>query len=925
MTYATSTATTMGTSPGAAIAWLDQAEWAGPSGTVADSPLGAKAANLARLTQAGFAVPLGFVVLPPAVPLGEPTLGMMHLEAIHAALRRLCPEGEPVAVRSSAQGEDGDRHAFAGQWLSVLGVLPVDVPTQIMAVWRSGEGVASYREQQGLMGPVSLPAVLVQRLVPATVAGVAFGADPLTGRRGVTVINAGYGLAQYLVAGDWPGDRYGVNREGGILERAIAAKPKALVWTGERGLQEQAIAPPLQRQSALSDSDIQAVAALSRHLTQTLGQPQDSEWAFDQGQLYLLQARPITTLATLADPDGAYGLWDNSNIIESYSGVTTPLTFSFARTAYTEVYRQFCRFMGVPQPLIERHSGVFGRMIGFLQGRIYYNLLSWYRILTLLPGYRLNARFLEQMLGLQQALPEAIASQLQREVRTHPLVDAGRLVQTSLRMIWNYATLPWCIRAYQRRLEQVLLSPADLKRLPEARPDELVEIYRRVEQELLCHWDAPLINDFFAMMSYGLLRGMVKRWCGDGQGTLHHDLISLSGDVISTEPAWRLREMARVVRERAGLSTVLAEGSRGAVERAIAADPELQGLYQEYLERFGDRCLEELKLESPTLADDPLPLLRTVGCLAQADLAQADAASKLSKDEPGGPQCRGEGSGASLAVMNQRLALQQVAGALRGHPLRRWGFGWTLETTRRLVRNRENLRFERTRVFGQARRIFMELGKRFYGLRLLERAEDVVFLEVGEIIGVVEGTAACKDLAGLAAVRRRAYERDRLRLSPPRRFETRGIPDWGLSLAAPVESGPPSQALDRWQGCGCSPGRVRGRVSVVGQPREWLQRQSQNPERSRSSRILVATSTDPGWILLFPHAQGLLVERGSVLSHVAIVSRELGLPMVTELAELTMQLREGDWVEMDGHTGMVWRLAGGEGLEGEAIAKREGC
>ncbi|MEB3290113.1 MAG: PEP-utilizing enzyme, partial [Leptolyngbya sp.] len=110
-----------------------------------------------------------------------------------------------------------------------------------------------------------------------------------------------------------------------------------------------------------------------------------------------------------------------------------------------------------------------------------------------------------------------------------------------------------------------------------------------------------------------------------------------------------------------------------------------------------------------------------------------------------------------------------------------------------------------------------------------------------------------------------------------------------------------------WQGMGCAPGTVQGRVCLVIHPRQWLQQQgrSANPQEPQ---ILVATSTDPGWVLLFPHAQGLLVERGSVLSHVAIVARELGLPMVSDLPNITTLLQEGDWVTLDGRTGRVQRI-----------------
>ena len=258
---------------------------------------------------------------------------------------------------------------------------------------------------------------------------------------------------------------------------------------------------------------------------------------------------------------------------------------------------------------------------------------------------------------------------------------------------------------------------------------------------------------------------------------------------------------------------------------------------------------------------------------------------------------------------------------LPGQPLRGVLLRWLQARTRALVSNRENLRFERTRVFGLARRLLVELGRRLAVLGLLDQAEDVMFLEVEEVLAVVEGNGSGAELRGLVAVRRSAWQRQRLQPPLPRRLETRGLPCLATAslLAAPARSCDPNHlggddadapdgaasAPHRWRGIGCAPGRVRGRVSLVSDPRQWLDTPHQHAD---ADAILVAASTDPGWVLLFPHAAGLLVERGSVLSHVAIVARELGLPMVTDLGGITTSLADGDWVEMDGRSGAVRRV-----------------
>jgi len=951
---------------------------------------------LAQLQQADFLIPKGFVLSPAAfeasltLELRKAIVETFHetslqqdegeikrllanlqlnetvkLEMLYT-LHRLCPNGELVAVRSSAIDEDNVQHSFAGQLDSFLNVPLEAVAEKVAAVWRSNfsDRVLNYRRELGLSPIPHPPAVLIQRMVNPTVAGVAFAADPVTGRRGVAVISAVYGLGTSLVSGESDADTYHVDLKERIIQcQIIAEKP------------------------ILDDEQIQAVAKLVRQVSKYFDRPQDIEWAIEDGQLYLLQSRPITALAQMPDPDGILNLWDNSNIAESYSGVTTPLTFSFARRAYEQVYRQFCRLMGVPLATINRQDDTFSRMIGLIQGRVYYNLLSWYRVLALLPGFRVNRRFMEQMMGVRESLPESIVAELQTATWQDRLQDSWRLVKTVIGLITNYFLLPRRIRQFYRRLDKALQSPLNLEKL---RPDELAAYYRQIESQLLTRWDAPLINDFFAMIFYGVLRRLTEKWCNDKSGTLQNDLIGGEGNIISAEPAKRIREMAGLIAGNREVIELLCHGSLDAILPAIAQLNEFKLQYQEYLDKFGDRCLEELKLESLTLHDNPLPLLRAVGQLAPREGSE-DRGSKgveenfLTKIPNPKPK---------IQIRFRKTAELRIRRAFRGHPLRRFLFNWVLKNARERVRDRENLRFERTRVFGLARRVFLELGRRFYALDFLHSHRDIFYLEVNEILGFIEGTATCTDLKGLVAVRQAEFAKYREMPSPGDRFETRGIVYQGLETPpqSPPSTGgrednsqsPPSTGgrednsqsplltggreensqsplltggrednsqsplltggreensqsppltggrednsqsplltggtkggvsqspitSSYLQGIGCSPGVVRGAVRVITDPKQVVGTDKSVP--LQPGTIIVADRTDPGWILLFPAAAGLLVERGSLLSHAAIVARELGIPAIVSLPGVTQWLKDGDWVELDGSTGKVSKIS----------------
>ena len=874
-----------------------------PADIRADTPVGGKARALAELTQAGLPVPPWFVVLPrsfddslsvaQAAALASATTAQEMQQALAAlaaaacirevvvpACARLAGDGASFAVRSSAQAEDSAAHSFAGQLESFVNVRAEAVADRIAAVWRSGfsERIVAYRRQAGLAPLPEAPAVLVQTMVTGTASGVAFSADPVSGRRAVVVVSALPGLGNALVSGEATGDTWRVGPGDGILQRAIAVKDFIQVADSAQpgGFRRAPVPAARAGLPCLTDDLVVRVAHLALAAERHFGRPQDIEWTLAGQQLHLLQSRPITGLQEIADPDGQRAIWDNSNIIESYSGITTPLTFSFARRAYEHVYREFCRLMRVPHSVIEAHSGMFCCMLGLVRGRVYYNLFNWYRLVAILPGYRVNRRFMEQMMGVRESLGDELAAGLAPAGHASRWQDALRLTATLAGLLVAFAGLERRVRRFRSRLDAALGSGRpDLSR---RRPDELVAYCRLLEQQLLTHWDAPIVNDFATMITHGLLRRLIRDWVGDAAGTLQNDLLSGDPGMISAEPARRVRRMAELAAPEPSLVQALCE-SGSTIPGVVAHHAEFSRHLADYLERFGERCMEELKLESPTLHDDPSPLLRSIGQYARAVLTEAPVAA------------------ADLASGMRRKAEEHAGAALRRHPLRRILFRRVLGAARRRVRTRENLRFERTRVFGRARLIAQELGKRLTALGCLAEPHDVFYLEWDELLGFVEGRATTTELAGLVAVRRREFSAHARAEAPAERFETRGVVYRGHDFSAIRQDG--LAQGDRSSGIGCCPGIRRGPVHVITDPR---------CAGVRPGEIIVAERTDPGWVMVFPAASGLLVERGSLLSHSAIVARELALPTIVAIPGLTHWLKDGDWVEMDGANGTVTRL-----------------
>ncbi len=866
--------------------------------------VGGKAHNLARLAAAGAAVPPWIVVpvdtfrallpaelTPPGTPeaaeawrrrVREMPLPAELVEALRQGLEEAGLSGLLLAVRSSASAEDGAAASFAGQFDTRLGVRAEGVADALREVWASACNEHALRYGGGLV-PMG---VVVQAMVDAEAAGVAFGADPVSGRRDVVVVSAVLGLGEALVSGEADADTHRVQLSGAgevlRVETEVAAKPEALRLLPSGGTARAEVPEALRDAPALTEAEVRALALSVRRVGEALGGPQDVEWAVERGdggerRLLLLQARPITAIPTEEAWTGERRVWDNSNIVESYAGVTSPLTFSFARGLYEEVYRQFCALVGVPERAIERNRAVFAHLLGLVRGRVYYNLLNWYRVLALLPGFSVNRGFMERMMGVRERLDDAFLAETGGKAE-----DAARLARTAWRLTREGRRLSTAVPSFHAHVDAVLRPLAD-EDLAGWDADRLLGLYRRLEEELLRRWQTPIVNDFFAMVWFGTLSRLVERWLPDAPPTLVNDLLTGEGGIVSTEPARRVMELARRVDDFPAVAAAFAhEPDDGALWTALRGDAAAGTFLREvddYLRRFGDRCMNELKLETVALGEDPAFLLQMIRSYRAGGLPERD------------PGREAQVRRAAEAVVRESLPAW-----------RRPFFARALRSARARVRDRENLRFERTRVFGAVRRIFLALGHRLRLDGVLADRRDVFLLTVEEVFAHVEGTGTVGDLAALAELRRAEWDGYEREAPPPERFESFGPPSLGRWRVAETARPAPLAEGAALRGIGCCPGVVRAPVRLVRDPRE---------AGDLAGRILVAERTDPGWTLLFPAARGLLVERGSPLSHSAIVAREVGLPCVVSIPGLMATLTDGEVVEMDGRTGEVRRSADG--------------
>jgi len=625
--------------------------------------IGGKARQLNTLQKAGFNVPQWAVLPTYILKQAIEDKNDFIKSVINKQLEKQFDSNKKFAVRSSALQEDGIQNSFAGQFETELNISFDQLWNAILKVWNStnSDHVKRYCSENGINEKPQM-AIIIQEMLEPEVAGVGFGINPVDGDRNAKVISAVYGLGEGLVSGELNADTFIIKE---TIASTIATKEFARRRTDENGTTLVEVSKPLQNVPCLKEKQILAITDVLTQLKNTLGKAQDIEFAFENDELFLLQTRPVTGLNNLSDKNGEYILWDNSNIVESYPGVTTPLTFSFIKKTYEAAYIQIVRLFGVSEKVIENNQTVYANLLGLLKGRVYYNLVNWYRLLAQLPGFSLNAKFMENMMGVKESfdLPE--------QENMGKFEAWYRVVISILKMLWSLICLPKSSRAFHQLMDQTVnrFRAIDFNT---SRSDELMVYYFELENILLKRWKAPLVNDLFAMIFFGILQKLCKKHFPN-HPSLHNELVIGSGDIISTQPARQLLMIAKTIQQNKAAKDLflnkepqqiwdfLQEGNLKNINQAI----------ENYIQKFGDRCTGELKLETITYRQDPASLIHILKSYVKQNIQEKQKPENSSRDS-------------ATSIVDQEL---------KGKWFQKKIFNYVLKKARQLVSGRENLRF----------------------------------------------------------------------------------------------------------------------------------------------------------------------------------------------------------------------------------------
>ncbi len=734
------------------------------------------------------------------------------------------------SVRSSAADEDGEHFSFAGMMESYLNVSGTD---DILAAVKkcylscfSGR-IMEYRANNGLITPEISVAVIIQRMVQADCSGVIFTSDPRTNDPDEMLISVVAGLGESLVSGEADSTDYIVACTGEILSRGGAMLTDELVL-----------------------KLYEAAAAIEKSYTPRRGC--DIEFCIKDGEVHILQCRLITTYSHI-DKDKFRTVLDNSNIIESYSGVTTPLTFTFAREVYAKIYRQTLRSFYVSEESIESIADDLDNMLNFYENKIYYRLNGWYKMTALYPGYQKNKQYMENMMGVKTTIHESKVGAKTRLVRIY-----ASLIRKLLRMKKDS-------RIFIERFNKVT-APYYGKDFEGMTNSEVLGIYDALESEILDDFITPIANDMGAMVFYGKLTEQLKKKSVDGYEGLISSCISRQGNVESAE---QTASVLRIVEEikRSEELTALFSSDNDSIKARLGGKEPVFRMIEEYIYRYGARTMEELKLETVTLFEDPSFLFDTIRGYLRCDTLP---------EYGGAPDADAEKELLSHFGVFKRPFIALL-----------------LRVTKFFIRNRESLRLRRTYIYSVVRSIYLRIGRNHEADGTLLSLRDIFFLTKPEITALVRGYGDSSEVLREKVVTRRAeYEENKSRPIYERMYFYGDVSEENM---VPIYSRQEVSADGVLRGVAGGGEVVEGVVKLVEDP----------TGADVDGYILMAKRTDPGWTVLFPMAKAIIIERGSVLSHSAVVAREMGITLVAGIRGLTNTVKDGMTVRVDGINGTV--------------------
>ncbi|MGB0647397.1 MAG: PEP/pyruvate-binding domain-containing protein [Bradymonadia bacterium] len=588
---------------------------------------------------------------------------------------------------------------------------------------------------------------------------------------------------------------------------------------------------------------LNALRTASEEILKCFGRHQDIEWTWASGRLHIVQSRPVTTLNARTD-------WSSTNVNENYPDKLSPLLYSIARRAYYSYFKSLSQALGVS--LDGREEADFYNIIGLWGDRMYYNMTNIHNVISLTPFRALLGKSFDDFVGYQgeSETRDAVGS----------LIQQGRFMSRLLRHGLK-------LRAYVTKIE--------------ARVSHFVE--RPTERDLATgfhdfldirfnYWVNASFADFYAMLAHGAL-GRYLTWLGvENAAGVQNTLIQSIPNLVSNQPIYEMWQIKQFVL-RQGLREVFDE-SPERVFAELSDNPELaelNAMVRSYLNDWGFRCSGELTFLSDNYQEDPASFLAMLKVYIGAEDVD--------------PQIQFE-----RKFQEQEAELRRIVrgvGSIQGRVLKA-----LVSFTRFAIGCRERVRLQQARAYAHFKKITLALGRQLVRAEVIDDLKDVLYFEYDEVSRLLnQESVDAVYLRSLVKLRKAKIQSS---AEYPETFHASNtdcrnqyvVADEAMSLTDRSYSGLPA--------CG---GTVTARAVILESIHQI--------DQLRKGDILVTKQTDPGWICAFPLISGLVVERGGMLSHGAIVAREFGIPAVVGLKDITKLIHTDDIISVDGNQGVV--------------------
>ncbi len=748
-----------------------------------------------------------------------------------------------AAVRSSSAAEDLPGHSFAGLYDTFLNIdnfeKCLDATKRCWAsLWtlRAYE----YRQQYNFDHHQIKMSVIIQRQIEPESAGVAFSLDPVTGSSSRIVIESCRGLGEALVSGKVQPDR--------ILLRKKNLK--------------------LIRQHLVSDEpslNLKAARKLARYvrkIEKEFGCPQDIEWAFSHGRIWFLQTRPVTAIGKPKSWEDRQ-VWTNVNLGEVVPDVMTPVTYSTIMSSFYSLFGNISHLFGA--------DAFRAPLVGLVAGRLYFNIN--YGLAALQPFLsQIKIDYMQNVFGGEQHQRFELG---EYDICDEDVPDLG--------FSWPKYILSWpgIICSFLR------YTPAkgDLAR---ARMRTGINELRRLDFEnmstaelahTICTSQAKMVSELDLMYLFTsaprimIFERACRKWLRDKDFYMGYRLMAAQGGMADTEAGLDMWRLAGLAHTDVQTESILMSGDSWSELQDQLKQAEHGRIFLEAWDKFmdehGHHCRGEIEFFNARWSERPDYVLD----LVRNYLRSIEDINPVENHQ-------------RLALEREEL-VRQCRMRLK-NPLKRALFNWSLKGAAKVAVDRENWKNEFIRLLAVIRRMLLIIGKRFEQAGILNRADDVFFLELSEIEPLANGQPD-SNINACVAERLSQYEKNKAVTPPPvvvGRFDPQKYVQPRID-----------ETVTEFKGIAVSPGIVTGKARVI--------LRTEDNSHVEPGEILVAPTTDPAWTPYFLTAAGVVMDMGGVLSHGAIVAREYGIPAVVNVGSASRIIKTGQTVQVDAINGIV--------------------